>query len=369
MERFRTLPMAEEVLWSGATKTSIRTMDGIQVDVRVVAPQHWGAAWQYFTGSQAHNIRLRALTQARGLRLNEYGVYAADGAETLCAEEAEVYTQVGLPWIPPELREDRGEIAAAQAGELPPLVTRADIRGDFQCHTTFSDGDHTLEEMARAARAAGLHYLIVSDHARGSQAGAGLGPEDVDAYLAAVARVNGALGDGFRVLAGVEVGIRPDGALDWPDAALARMEFVAASVHTDYGLSQHQMTERLLSAIRNPYVDLLGHPSGRLLGRREEADVAWEAVFRAAAEYGVALEINAWPQRLDLKDIYARRAIKLGCWLAISSDAHDSEGFAVLDYGVAVARRGWAEARHLLNTRPVEEVLAWRQARLAAHGK
>ncbi|HOT90646.1 MAG TPA: helix-hairpin-helix domain-containing protein [Anaerolineae bacterium] len=373
---FRTLPMADEVLIAGTTKSAIRTTEGIQVDLRVVPPERWGSALYYFTGSQAHHLRMRALGRERGLSLGEYGfrrlvdqtgdeeVCVPGAPEVVCADEACVYATLGLPWIPPELREDRGEIAAALEGRLPHLVTRGDLLGDFQCRTTFSDGDSSLLEMAQAARAAGLRYIVVSDHTGRD----GVQPEAIPHILAEVAQVNRLFAGEFRVIAGIEVNIQPDGSLDWPDEALARMEFVIASCHTDFGLSSARMTERLLAAMRNPYVDLIGHPRGRWLGKREAAALDMDAVLAGALEYGVALEINAWPQRLDLNDVDVRQAVTCGVPLAISTSAHDPDGLAVLEFGVAMARRGWVEPRHLLNTRPADEILDWRRQRLRRRG-
>jgi len=364
MVRFRTLPMVDEVLLSGPTKTSIRTMDGIQVDLRVLPPERWGSGLQYFTGSQAHNIRVRALAQEQGLSLSEYGFRRENGAEIVCAGEEAVYMTLGLPWIPPELREDHGEIEAALEGRLPELVKRSDLLGDFQCHTIRSNGDHSLPEMVQAARKAGLHYVVVADHTDGTLCGDGMSMADLDAFLGEVAHLNAQLAGEFRVIAGAEVNIQPDGSLGWPDEVLARLDFVVASVHTDFGLPREQMTQRVLKALRNPYIDMIGHPLGRLLSRREGIDLDMEAVFQEAALRGVAMEINAWPQRLDLNDVYVRRAIQLGVMLGISSDAHDVDGFAVLDFGIAIARRGWSESHHILNTLTVNDVLLWRQRRL-----
>jgi DNA polymerase (family 10) len=365
--RFCALPMVDAVVETGPDHAAIRTSDGVQVDLRVVPPERWGSALQYLTGSRAHILHLNAIASQQGLTLSEHGfrrLGAQDGPPVqVCAAEAEVYAILGLPWIVPELREDRGEITAAQEGHLPILVTRRDLQGDFQCHTTFSDGDDSLETMAEAARAAGLRYIIVSDHAGRD----GLRPDDCDVVLAEVTRINQRFAGEFRVIAGVEVGIQTDGTLEWPDEALARMEFVIASFHTDFSLPQAQMTARLLAALRHPYVDMIGHPTGRFLGKREGAALNMEIVLQAAADYGVAFEINAWPQRLDLSDMYVRRATALGVPLAISSSAHDKDGFAVLEFGVAMARRGWVSARHLLNTRSANEVLDWRKRRLLRH--
>ncbi len=359
MARFRSLPQVAEVLLSGPTKTSIRTHDGYQADLRVLPPARWGTALQYFTGSQAHNIRLRGLAQDRGLSLSEYAIKREDGTEILCATEEEVYAALGLPLIPPELREDRGEIEAALAGHLPDLVELSDLQGDFQFHTTLSDGRASLWEMAQAARAAGLKYAVVSDHSRGLGVAHGAGPEELRRQRAEVEEVNHRMGGTFRVLTGVEVEVRADGSLDLPDEVLAELDIVVAAVHSGLRQPREQFTARAIAALRHPHVDILAHPTGRLLGQREGADVDLEAVLRAAAETGKAVEINAHPWRLDLNDVGIRRAIELGVLLAISSDSHGPEEFGLLHFGVAVARRGWASPAHLLNTRSVEEVLAW----------
>ncbi|MBN1487305.1 MAG: DNA polymerase/3'-5' exonuclease PolX [Anaerolineae bacterium] len=365
MERFRRLPMVSKVLLTGPMKTSIRTVDGIQVDLRVVHPQQWGSALQYFTGSQAHNIRLRALAQQKGLSLSEYG-FQGDIETIRCPDEADVYATLGLSWIPPELREDQGEIDAAIEGVLPNLVTMTDILGDFQVHTTWSDGDARIETMADAAKASGLRYLVVADHSAGRGGGSEkcVTPANVDNLLAEIKRVNTHLDASFRVLAGIEVEILEDGTLDWPSEVLAKLDFVIASLHTALNQPREQLTQRVLRAIRNPYVCLIGHPTGRVLGARPEADIDMEAVFAAAAKHHVALEVNAWPQRLDLNAGYIKRAVATGVKLAISSDAHDTEGLSVLPFGVAMARRGWAEASHILNTRPVAEIIAWCRSRV-----
>jgi DNA polymerase (family 10) len=359
MARFRSLPQVAEVLLSGTTKTSIRTHDGYQADLRVLPPARWGTALQYFTGSQAHNIRLRGLAQDRGLSLSEYAIKREDGTEILCATEEEVYAALGLPLIPPELREDRGEIEAALAGRLPDLLELSDLQGDFQFHTTLSDGRASLWEMAQAARAAGLKYAVVSDHSRGLGVAHGAGPEELRRQRAEVEEVNRRMGGTFRVLTGVEVEVRADGSLDLPDEVLAELDIVVAAVHSGLRQPREQFTARAIAALRHPHVDILAHPTGRLLGQREGADVDMEAVLRAAAETGKAVEINAHPWRLDLNDVGIRRAIELGVLLAISSDSHDPEDFGLLHFGVAMARRGWASPAHILNTRSAEEVLAW----------
>jgi DNA polymerase (family 10) len=266
---------------------------------------------------------------------------------------------LGLPLIPPELREDRGEIEAALEGRLPDLIEMEDMKGDLQFHTTWSDGHQGLLEMARAAQAQGLEYALVTDHSYGLGVAQGLTTEDLRRQRAEIEQVNRKMGDTFRLLAGTEVEIRSDGSLDFPDEVLAELDLVVASVHSGLRQEREQITARTLAAIRNPHVDVIAHPTGRLIGEREGADVDMEVVFRAAAETGTALEVNAHPSRLDLRDAHVRRAIELGVKLAISSDTHDVGNFSVLRFGVATARRGWATAADAINTWPLENLLAW----------
>jgi DNA polymerase (family 10) len=360
MAVFRGLDEVAEVLLSGDTKTSVRLAGGLQADLRAVAPEHWGTALQYFTGSQAHNVRLREIAQKRGLSLNEYALTrAADGRAFTCATEEEVYDRLGLPHIPPELREDRGEIEAALAGALPRLVEMADLRGDLQMHTTWSDGATDVMGMARAAMALGYQYILITDHTQSLAVANGLTPERVVEQGREIARVNAELKGRFRVLHGVEVEVKSDGSLDLPDEVLAPLDLVQASVHTSLSQPREKITARALAALRNPHVDILGHPSGRLINAREGADYDWEAVFQAAAETGAALEINANPARLDLNETHARRAIALGCVLTISTDAHAPGEFANMQYGLSVARRAWVAAESVVNTWPLDKVLAW----------
>jgi DNA polymerase (family 10) len=358
MARFRNLPQVGEVLLSGPTKTSIRTADGFQVDLRVLEPQRWGTALQYFTGSQAHNVHLRQLALERGFSLSEYALHREQG-DLLCSTEEEVYSTLGLPFIPPELREDRGELEAALAGQLPQLVETSDLKGDLQFHTTSSDGHNSLLEMARAARSAGLEYALVTDHSHGLGIARGVDAEGVQAQREEIEDVNRRMGSDFRVLAGTEVEIHSDGSLDFPDDVLAKLDLVVAAVHSGLRQDREKYTGRILAAIRNPHVDVIAHPTGRLIGEREGADVDMEAVLQAAAENGTALEINAHPSRLDLCDLHVRRAVELGVKLAINSDSHNTDGFSVLPFGVATARRGWATAADVITAKPVEELLAW----------
>jgi DNA polymerase (family 10) len=364
MARFRELDGVAEVLLSGPTKTSIRTHDGLQVDLRVLDLARWGTALQYFTGSQAHNIRLRGLALDRGFSLSEYSLKREDDTELLCTTEEDVYQALGLPFIPPPLREDRGEIEAALAGNLPDLVALQDLKGDLQFHTTWSDGNHSLLDMAQAARARGLEYALVTDHSHSLGVAGGLTAEDLRRQRAEIEQVNRQLGPSFRLLAGVEVEVRADGSLDFPDEVLAGLDLVVASVHTGLRQDRERVTSRTLAAIRNPHVDIIAHPTGRLIGGREGADLDMESIFRAAAEMGTALEVNALPDRLDLRDAHVRRAIELGVKLAINSDAHHVSGFDVLPFGVATAQRGWATPADVINTRSVDQILAWAASRV-----
>ena len=359
MARFRELDQVAEVLLSGSTKTSVRIHGGLQVDLRVLEPVRWGTALQYFTGSQAHNIHLRALSLDRGFSLSEYALKREDGSEILCATEEEVYAALGLPFIPPELREDRGEIEAALEGDLPDLIEPGDLRGDLHFHTTWSDGHQSLLEMAQAAQARGLEYALVTDHSHSLGVARGITADDLRRQRAEIEEVNRRMGGDFRLLAGIEVEVLADGTLDFPDEVLAELDLVVAAVHSGLRQGREQVTARTLAAIRNPHVDIIAHPTGRLIGGREGADLDMEAVLCAAAETGTALEVNAHPSRLDLCDVHVRRAVELGLKLAISSDAHDVNGFAVLPFGVATARRGWATSADVVNTYSVEDVLAW----------
>jgi DNA polymerase (family 10) len=363
MVLFRGLSHVDEVLLSGPTKTSIRTHSGIQVDLRVVPQARWGTALQYFTGSQAHNVRIRGLAQDQSLSLNEYAFKREDETELLCVTEQEVYAVLGLPFIPPELREDRGEIEAAMEGSLPDLIQLDDVRGDLQFHSTWSDGQQSLLEMAEAAMERGLDYALVTDHSHGLGVVQGLDADGLRRQREEIDQVNRELAGRFRLLAGIELEVKADSSLDLPDEILAQLDLVVASVHTGLRQSREQFTARALAALRNPHVDVLAHPTGRLIGRREGADLDVEAVLQAAAEMGVAVEINANPWRLDLNGAHVRRAIELGVTLVISSDAHTVRGFDDLRFGVGSARRGWATAADVLNTRSADEVLSWADER------
>lgn len=350
-----------EVLAHGDTKSSVRLRD-IQVDLRVVEPEAFGAALQYFTGSKQHNIRVRELAQRRGLKLSEYGVFDEGNRRVAGATEAEVYQAVGLPWIPPELREDAGEIEAAQQGGLPALLVLGDIRGDLQLHSTWSDGRPSLAELAAAARDKGYSYIAVTDHSKSATIARGMSEERLLQMIEDVAAVN-AQQAGFRVFAGCEVDIRADGELDYADDLLARLDLVQISVHSRFKMSRDEMTARIVKAVQHPLVHVLGHPTGRLLGERAAYEVDLEAILAAARVAGIAIEINASPQRLDLSDLAARRAKELGIPIVISTDAHAIAQLDWMRFGVAVARRAWLTSSEVLNTRSAAELAAWLAAK------
>lgn len=354
------LPSVAEVTGRGDTRASVRHQSGLAVDVRVVAPEAFGAALQYFTGSREHNVRLREMAVRRRLRLNEYGVFDAAGARVAGATEEEVYGALDLAWIPPELRENQGELEAAREGRLPSLVTEGDIRGDLHAHTDWSDGRHSIERLVEAAEARGWEYVIVSDHSASTTIARGLDAERLRAQLARIRELQPRYR--IRILTGSECDILADGGLDFPDDVLAQLDVVVAAVHARFRQSREAMTARIVRALAHPHVKVLAHPTGRRLGSREPYDVDLEAVFAAARQHGKAVEINASPERLDLADVHARRAADLGIPVAISTDTHGLADQANLAYGVAVARRAWIGPRQVVNARPLGELLAWARA-------
>lgn len=342
--------LVERILGRGETKSSVLLRGGYQADLRLVASESRGAAMQYFTGSKAHNIALRDLAIARGFKLNEYGLFRVDDGTRVAGETEEtIYEALGLAWIPPELREDRGEIAAAGQGLLPHLVTRADLLGDLHSHSTETDGRDSVETMARAAAAAGYEYLAITDHSQSLAMANGLDEARALAHAARIRALDGRFG--VRLLAGIECDILPDGRLDLADDCLASLDIVVASVHSGFNQDRQQMTDRLLRAIAHPHVDVLGHPTGRLLLRRSAYPLDIEAIVDAAARHRVALEINSQVDRLDLNDVHARLARDRGVALVISSDAHSRTAFDVLRWGAVVARRAWLQPQDVLNTR------------------
>jgi DNA polymerase (family 10) len=354
MARFVAYDEVSDVLAQGPIRASVVLKSRLQVDLRVVAESAWGAALCYFTGSKAHNIALRRIARDNGLKLNEYGVF--HGSERLAGDsEASVYAALGLPWIAPELREDRGEIAAARAGRLPELVQLSDLRGDLHAHTRASDGNYTLEDMALAARARGLSYLAITEHSQRLAMAHGLDAERLEVQCDEIDRINQRL-KGIVLLKGIEVDILESGGLDLPDAALARLDIVIGAVHSRFDLPRAHQTERILRAMDNPYFTLLAHPTGRLIEKRAPYDVDMPRIIRHARQRGCYLELNAHPERLDLLDTHCRIAREEGVLVAINSDAHSREDFANLRFGVGQARRGWLSAADVLNTRPLPEL-------------
>ena len=354
---FTSLPQVAEVLAAGETKGSVRVEDGLQIDLRVVAPDEWGAALQYFTGGKAHNIKLRELAGRKGMKINEYGLFK--GARRIAAKtEDDIYRKLGLDCMPPEMREDRGEIEAAAGHDLPRIVELADIRGDLQMHSTWSDGGDSIEAMAMAARKLGYEYILLTDHSRSLKVARGLVPSDVKKARAEINALNAKLKD-FRVLAGTEADILPDGSIDYPDKVLEAFDIVLASVHMRLEDPSDRMTERMVRAIENPRVRIIGHPTGRRFGYREASAMDLEKVMKAAAANHVALEINAHYERLDLNDVQARMAADLGVMLVISTDAHNAAGLSMMRFGVSVARRAWLKSGGILNCKPLGQLLEW----------
>jgi len=374
METFRALPNVVEILGAGDTKSSVRLDTGLQVDVRAIEPRVWGTALQYFTGSQQHSIKLREVAQKKGLTLNEYAVSKLGGKDSASTQGGEtfdnepgVYARLGLAYMPPELREDRGEIEKAlELGPnrmvMPDLIKQGDMKGDLQMHTTWSDGATNVMTMARAAIERGYEYILITDHTAGLGIVNGLTPGRIAEQRKDIDKVNAVLKKEklkFRVLQGAEVEVRSDGTLDLPDDVLAALDLVQASVHTQLTQPRDQITQRAIAAMRNPHIDILGHPSGRLINEREGADYDWEALFHAALEHTVALEINCDPARLDLNDVHARRAAEIGCRITISTDAHNPDMLGNMTLGVTVARRAWITPESVINTWSLTKLTQW----------
>src|SRR2546425_4014222 len=354
---FAKLPQVARVIGQGGTKCSVKLGDGFQVDLRVVPAESFGAALLYFTGNKAHNVVLRQLAMKRKWKLNEYGLFR--GRRRIAGRtEEEIYDRLGLAWIPPVLREDQGEIDAARARALPRLIEPGDLRGDLQTQTDWTDGADSLETLARAARDAGLEYVAITDHTVSLAMTGGCDAKKLRRQMREIERLNAKL-DGIRVLTGAEVNINRDGTLDIDDETLARLDVVGIAIHSHFNLPRREQTDRIVRAIRNPHADILFHPTGRVIAKREPYDVDIEAVIAAAKETGTVLELDAYPDRLDLRDEDVRRATEAGGPIAIDSDAHTVKhlGFPRV-YGVDQARRGWATAKDVLNTRPVEAFLA-----------
>jgi DNA polymerase (family 10) len=357
MEAFVRLPQADKVVAKGPTKSSIVTKDGFQVDLRVVKPESFGAASHYFTGSKAHNIRIRSLGVDRGLRINEYGVFK-NGEPIAGKQEAEIFRSVDLPYIPPELREDRGEIEAAQNGQLPALIELGHLKGDLHVHTNWTDGHNTIEEMALAAHKRGYEYIAICDHSPTVSITNGLTEERLAQQLEEIGKINSKL-KGFKILCGIEVDIRSNSQLDLADDVLGDLDVVVAAVHTKFGQPEAEMTRRIIKAIENHHVDIIAHPTGRIIGKRDPYQVDMDMVMDACKANGRVLELNAYPERLDLSDINCRKAKEKGVRIAISTDAHRDAHLDWITFGVATARRGWIEPDDVVNTLPLARLLTY----------
>ncbi len=354
---FTHLPEVKEVLASGETKSSVIVEGGVQIDIRVVEEDSYGAALQYFTGSKGHNIHLRGIAKAKGIKINEYGVFRGE-KKIGGKEEKDVYQALGMDWIVPELREDRGEIEAAQKKRLPKLVEEPEIKGDLHVHSKWSDGTSSIEEVAKAAQKRGYQYIALCDHSKSLRIAHGLDETRVLNQIEEIDRINEKL-KGFQILKGTEVDILTDGKIDHPDKILERLDYVVAAVHSGFKQEKEKMTKRIVRALENPLVHCLAHPTGRLLGARAPYEVDIDEVMETAKKYGKVLEINATLERLDLDDVYCKKAKEMGIRMAIGTDSHHPDQLWMISLGVGVARRGWLESPDLLNTLPLKEILKW----------
>jgi DNA polymerase (family 10) len=358
---FTHLPEVKEVLASGETKASIIAEGGTQIDLRVVEEDSYGAALQYFTGSKGHNIHLRGIAKAKGIKINEYGVFKGN-KKIAGKEEKDVYRSLGMNWIEPELREDRGEIEAAQEKRLPKLVQESEIKGDLHVHSKWSDGTSEIEEIAQAAQKRGYQYVAICDHSKSLRIGHGLDESRLVKQIEEIDRINEKL-KGFQILKGTEVDILTDGKLDFPEKILKKLDIVVAAIHSGFKQDKTKMTKRIVRALENPFVNIIAHPSGRLLGARDPYEVEMDELMEAVKKYGKALEINAYFERLDLDDIYCRKAKEKGIRVGIGTDSHHLDQMWMMSLGVAVARRGWLETKDVLNTLSLKEILKWCHSR------
>jgi DNA polymerase (family 10) len=359
MDAFVSYPSVKEVLMKGPTKSSVVLTGGLQVDLRVVETKSWGAALVYFTGSKDHNVAIRSIGVQMGLKLNEYGVFERSTGRIIAGgTEEDVYKSLGLLWIPPEIREASGEIEASKADTLPVLVDQKDIRGDLHTHTDWSDGVESIESLLKSAIARGYEYVAVTDHSQSLKIANGLAPDRLRKQVNALGKAEEALDGKLGVLAGSEVDIKPDGSLDYPESVLKDLDIVIGSVHSRFKMNRDDMTKRIISAIESGGIDILGHPTGRLIGERDPYDFDIEKVFSAAKSSGVCMEVNSFPNRLDLKDLHCRLAGQLKVKVAIGTDAHRSEQLDYMRFGVTTARRGWLEKSNVLNTLKAKDLLA-----------
>lgn len=357
MHAFVHLPHVKDIIMQGPTKSSVVIKEGLQVDLRVVEKESYGAALAYFTGSKEHNIRLREMAVKRGLTINEYGIFRVKDNKKLGGEkEEDTYKILDLEYVPPEMREDRGEIEAAIEGKLPKLITVEDIKGDLHVHSKWSDGSHTLEQLVEAARDRGYSYFALTDHSQGLGVARGLTVERLMEQKREIAVLNKKLKN-FQILHGTEVDIRSNGTLDFPDDVLQTLDIVVASIHSGFKQTKEQLTSRIVAAMKNPYVSIIAHPTGRLIGERDAYEIDMEKILKTAKETCTAMEINAYPLRLDLSDIYAKKARELGIPIVISTDAHVTTQFSFMSYGVSIARRSWLEKEDVANTLEVKQLL------------
>ena len=359
MDVFVSLPGVEKIWGKGKTKSSVRMAEGFDMDVRVIAPESYGAALQYFTGSKEHNIALRKIAIDRGFKLSEYGLFK--GSKNIAARtEEEIYRRLGLQWIPPEMREDRGEIGLAEGGKLPGLVSEEDIRGDLHIHSDWDGGSNSIEKIAETARERGYQYVGIADHTKFLKIERGLDEKKIRERNREIDRLNERGKKAslpFRILKGCEANIMNDGSIDIRDEVLAELDFVIAGIHSQFKMTRAEMTERIIRALRNPHVDILSHPTGRILKRRDEYEADFDHLLKVAREEGKILEINAYPERLDLNDANIMKAVQAGVRMVVNTDAHHVDQLAVMRYGVAQARRGWANKKDIINTWPVAELL------------
>lgn len=355
MDAFANLPQVEKVLAKGETKTSVLLKNGMQADVRVVEPESFGSAVHYFTGSKQHNIQIREMGVKKGLKINEYGIFRGN-KRIGGAEEKDVFRSVGLPFIPPEIREARGEIEAAKAGKLPKLVELKDLKGDLHMHTKATDGSNSIEEMAQAGKKLGYEYIAITDHTKSTRVAGGLTEKEALAHLKKIDAAGKKVG-GIKIIRGMEVDILPDGTLDYPDSVLKEIDIVFASVHSNFKMGKPEMTKRIIKAMKNKYVRVLSHPTGRLIGQRDAYEIDLDEVLKAAEDTGTFIELNAYPARLDLDDIHCRKAKELGIIIVITTDAHSTSQLDYMRYGLLTARRGWLEAKDILNTLPYEKLM------------
>ncbi len=357
LQVFTHLPEVKEVLASGETKASVIVEGGTQIDLRVVEEDSYGAALQYFTGSKGHNIHLRGIAKAKGIKINEYGAFKGE-KKIAGKEEKDIYRSLGMDWIEPELREDRGEIEGAQKGRLPKLLQESEIKGDLHVHSKWSDGVFSIEEMAKAAQKRGYQYVAICDHSKSLKIAHGLDESRLIKQIEEIDSINEKF-EGFQILKGTEVDILSDGRLDFSEEILEKLDFVVAAIHSGFKQDRGKMTKRIIQALENPHIHILAHPSGRLLGARDPYEVEMDELMEAAKKYGKALEINAYFERLDLDDIHCRKAKEMGIRVGIGTDAHHLDQMWMMSLGVAVARRGWLEAKDVLNTLSLKEILKW----------